>query len=86
MVVDTLRTISVLLTLALASGCNTLSSALPKCDGYAKRPLNRSMWQWQDGMRGGTGPLGYSFEDRGHPAFEHYDERSSHRKCAGLRQ
>ncbi len=28
------------------SGCATLSYPLPKCDGYAKRPLNRSMWDW----------------------------------------
>jgi hypothetical protein len=30
--------------LAAVSGCATLSYPLPKCDGYAKRPLNRSMW------------------------------------------
>ncbi len=28
------------------SSSNTLKS-LPKCDGYSKRPLNRSMWNWE---------------------------------------
>ncbi len=35
--------------LAALSGCATLSYPLPKCDGYAKRPLNRSMWDWEAG-------------------------------------
>nr|WP_225165620.1 hypothetical protein [Ensifer sp. IC4062] len=30
------------------SGCTSLSYPLAKCDGYSRRPLNRSMWQWQD--------------------------------------
>lgn len=29
------------------SGCASVSHPLPKCDGYSRRPLNRSMWQWQ---------------------------------------
>ncbi len=28
------------------SSSNTLKS-LPKCDGYSKRPLNKSMWNWE---------------------------------------
>jgi type IV secretion system protein VirB7 len=35
-----------LLTLILAS-CSSISHPLPKCDGYSRRPLNRSMWQWE---------------------------------------
>lgn len=40
--------------LAAVSGCATLSYPLPKCDGYAKRPLNRSMWDWDAGKAQGT--------------------------------
>ncbi|WP_051013512.1 hypothetical protein [Bartonella florencae] len=28
------------------SSSHTLKS-LPKCDGYSKRPLNKSMWNWE---------------------------------------
>lgn len=37
----------VLVTLSLA-GCSSISHPLPKCDGYSRRPLNRSMWQWEN--------------------------------------
>lgn len=43
------RTITLMGLLASVSGCATLSYPLPKCDGYAKRPLNRSMWEWDAG-------------------------------------
>ncbi|KAF0212139.1 MAG: type IV secretion system protein [Methylocystaceae bacterium] len=40
-----------LLTLALAaslSGCASLTGAgAPSCDGAARRPLNRSLWDWE---------------------------------------
>ena len=39
--------------MAAVSGCATLSYPLPKCDGYAKRPLNRSMWDWDAGKAQG---------------------------------
>jgi hypothetical protein len=33
--------------LAIA-GCGTLiSTRPPSCDGYARRPLNRSLWDWE---------------------------------------
>jgi type IV secretion system protein VirB7 len=28
-------------------GCATFSSAPPTCDGFARRPLNRSLWDWE---------------------------------------
>lgn len=28
-------------------GCATFSSAPPSCDGMARRPLNRSLWDWE---------------------------------------
>ncbi|WP_019223224.1 hypothetical protein [Bartonella rattaustraliani] len=44
------KKIGVILPFLFLSGCtsssNTLKS-LPKCDGYSKRPLNRSMWNWE---------------------------------------
>ncbi|WP_208441791.1 type IV secretion protein VblB7 [Bartonella raoultii] len=44
------KKIGVILSLILLNGCmsssNTLKS-LPKCDGYSKRPLNKSMWNWE---------------------------------------
>ena len=43
--------IRILLLLSLSaslSGCSSISNPLPKCDGYSRRPLNRSMWQWED--------------------------------------
>jgi type IV secretion system protein VirB7 len=39
--------VPLLLTVSL-SGCASISYPLPKCDGYSRRPLNRSMWQWED--------------------------------------
>lgn len=34
--------------LALA-GCASITgpSSAPSCDGYSRRPLNRSMWEWE---------------------------------------
>ncbi|TCQ02659.1 type IV secretion system protein VirB7 [Rhizobium sp. PP-F2F-G36] len=39
-------------TASILTGCASLSYPLPKCDGAAKRPLNRSMWQWQEERAG----------------------------------
>ncbi|MET4690700.1 type IV secretion system protein VirB7 [Sinorhizobium fredii] len=42
----TMIRIALLLCAASAiNGCATFSQPLPKCDGYSRRPLNRSMWQ-----------------------------------------
>ncbi|WP_394059414.1 hypothetical protein [Xanthobacter variabilis] len=30
----------------MATGCASLSYPLPSCDGFSRRPLNRSMWDW----------------------------------------
>ncbi|WP_375640339.1 type IV secretion protein VblB7 [Bartonella sp. MM55XZML] len=44
------KKIGIILPFLFLSGCmsspNTLKS-LPRCDGYSKRPLNRSMWNWE---------------------------------------
>src|SRR5215204_3449039 len=32
-------------------GCSTLGpTPPPSCDGYARRPLNRSLWNWEAGL------------------------------------
>ncbi|MDH6261705.1 type IV secretion pathway protein [Bradyrhizobium sp. BR13661] len=30
-------------------GCASWSKAPPSCDGSARRPLNRSLWDWENG-------------------------------------
>jgi type IV secretion system protein VirB7 len=47
--VGVIRLLALMVLLAAVSGCATFSYPLPKCDGYAKRPLNRSMWDWDQG-------------------------------------
>ena len=42
------RIILLLCVMSILSGCASFSHSLPKCDGYSRRPLNRSMWRWQD--------------------------------------
>ncbi|MDI4655178.1 MULTISPECIES: hypothetical protein [Xanthobacter] len=42
-----LRMSLLLCVASVLSGCASLSYPLPKCDGYARRPLNRAMWQWE---------------------------------------
>lgn len=52
-----LRLTYVAALVAATSGCATLTYPLPKCDGYSKRPLNRSMWDW-NGERGSSHQIG----------------------------
>ncbi|TCM52617.1 type IV secretion system protein VirB7 [Rhizobium sp. PP-F2F-G48] len=76
---------------SLLAGCASLSYPLPKCDGAAKRPLNRSMWQWQQERAGDphqpaqTEPLDYTetapAQVAQHPAFASFDEAGSRRAC-----
>lgn len=89
------RTLLLCLSLFALSGCATLGYPLPKCDGYAKRPLNRSMWEWESGkqvpgqqhysLAAGTSPaLAFTLKQNGgglHPAFAGFDEAGSHRAC-----
>ncbi|WP_408914476.1 hypothetical protein [Brucella pseudogrignonensis] len=34
-------------------GCQSVKYPLPTCDGYSKRPLNKSMWNWEQTMGAG---------------------------------
>lgn len=89
------RVFTLIGVLAILSGCATLSYPLPKCDGYAKRPLNRSMWDWEAGKAQGSkqttssdsGPNAAAFaaEPSGSAiqsaAFAGFDEAASHSAC-----
>lgn len=82
-----------LLAMAAAlAGCASLTYPLPKCDGYSRRPLNRSMWEWegdrklqrqQSDARSTTSVTPYVEESSAAAAFAHVDIDGSHRRCAG---
>lgn len=86
----------VLLCMATAlSGCASMTYPLPKCDGYSRRPLNRSMWQWEDNSNlsqkhSDARPVtpspvaaAYAEEGKKPPAFAHIDIDASYRRCQG---
>ncbi|MCZ4088774.1 hypothetical protein [Sinorhizobium psoraleae] len=90
-----IRTFPLLCMAAALSGCASLTYSLPKCDGYSRRPLNRSMWQWEDDSnlkqnhsdaRPAASPsvaTAYVEEGREPPAFAHLDVDASYRPCEG---
>lgn len=90
-----IRTVSLLCMAATFSGCASLTYPLPKCDGYSRRPLNRSMWQWEDKgnlkqQRADASPTSpghltssYAEEEHDPPAFAHFDIARSYRRCEG---
>lgn len=89
------RVFTLMGVLAILSGCATLSYPLPKCDGYAKRPLNRSMWDWEAGKEqaskqsslANTSPNAAAFAAEPSrsaiqtAAFAGFDEAASHAAC-----
>ncbi len=89
------RALLLCLTLSALSGCATLSYPLPKCDGYAKRPLNRSMWEWEGGKgpasqqhsslaKEGSAALAFAETAHAHnaqTAFASFNEAASHSAC-----
>ncbi|WP_326891986.1 hypothetical protein U8P73_27300 (plasmid) [Rhizobium beringeri] len=86
--------VSLLLAIGL-TGCAATSHPLPKCDGYSRRPLNRSMWQWEDNKPAkqddadavqptATGHVSSYGEEpltEEPAAFAHFDVVGSHRSC-----
>ena len=90
-----IRTLSLLCMAATLSGCASLTYPLPKCDGYSRRPLNRSMWQWEENKNlkqeraDASSPApahlasSYAGEEAGPPAFSHFDIVGSYRRCEG---
>ena len=91
------RVLSLLVIVLSLGGCASLSYPLPKCDGYAKRPLNRSMWNWEAGKAGAqqqqtnattstpVTPLSFADDppNRQQPtAFASFNEAASYRSCS----
>ncbi|MFG1225153.1 MAG: hypothetical protein B7Y01_00040 [Xanthobacter sp. 17-67-6] len=90
-----LRSFLLLCMASALSGCASWSYPLPKCDGYARRTLNRAMWQWEGSSnvkaQSDAAPLApnraTAFADEA-PAsptgpFAHLDSAGSYRSCAG---
>lgn len=87
-----MKTTVMVVALAALGGCASLTYPLPKCDGYSRRPLNRSMWEWEgdrkpqreeSSARSTTSATPYLEEDSTPAAFAHLDVDGSHRRCAG---
>ncbi|MCZ7889981.1 MULTISPECIES: hypothetical protein [Agrobacterium] len=77
---------------ATLGGCASLTYPLPKCDGYSRRPLNRSMWEWQGDSKlkdqqpnssSSTSVTPFAEEAREPAAFAHLDVDGSYRRCEG---
>ncbi|MGO7078570.1 hypothetical protein ACCT03_32910 [Rhizobium johnstonii] len=85
---------SLLLAMEL-TGCASMSHPSPKCDGYSRRPLNRSMWQWEDNKptrQDGSDAVPPTATDQVSSygeeplaeepaAFAHFDAVGSYRQC-----
>lgn len=89
---EMIKTTVLIVVLAVLGGCASLAYPLPKCDGYSRRPLNRSMWEWEGdrkrqredpSARTTTSATSYVEEDNTPAAFAHLDIDGSHRRCAG---
>lgn len=90
-----IRTFPLLCMAVALSGCASLTYPLPKCDGYSRRPLNRSMWQWEDNssLKQKQSDAGsatsqsvataYVEEGREPPAFAHLGIDASYPSCEG---
>lgn len=90
-----IRPVLLLSMAVILSGCASMTYPLPKCDGYSRRPLNRSMWQWEDSSNvkqehsnppPATSPAmgaAYVAERKENPAFAHLDIATSYRPCEG---
>lgn len=89
------RAFPLLCMAAILGGCASMSHPLPKCDGYSRRPLNRSMWQWEDNSNlnqkhsntwsttSQHAATPYVEESREPPAFAHLTIAAFYRRCEG---
>ena len=77
---------------ATLGGCASLTYPLPKCDGYSRRPLNRSMWEWQGDSKlkdqqlktnSSTSVTPFAEVASEPAAFAHLDVDGSYRRCEG---
>ncbi|MFK0207925.1 hypothetical protein [Agrobacterium sp. NPDC090283] len=91
-----IRILLPLLLTASLSACASISHPLPKCDGYSRRPLNRSMWQWEDkgklqkpasvnDQNPGSRAVPYAEQPAAvtPAAFAHFDVSGSYGPCEG---
>ncbi|WOS65215.1 hypothetical protein [Sinorhizobium fredii] len=90
-----IRTFPLLCIAAILNGCASLTYPLPKCDGYSRRPLNRSMWQWEDNsslkqkasdarpVTSSGMAAAYAEEGKEPPRVAHLDVDTSYRPCEG---
>ncbi|CAN7623447.1 hypothetical protein [Pararhizobium sp. LjRoot238] len=90
-----LRIVSLVLVAGALSACSAMTHPLPKCDGYSRRPLNRSMWQWEDNSkRKQPASKAVPADSTNHAtsyaeepasvapaAFTHFDVEGSYRPC-----
>jgi type IV secretion system protein VirB7 len=86
------RVVSLFLIAGALPACNSMTHPLPKCDGYFRRPLNRSMWQREeDGKlkQAQSAPASHAASYAQQPAraspaaFAHFDVEGSYRPCRG---
>jgi type IV secretion system protein VirB7 len=84
------RSAVVIAGLAALAGCASPTPPLAKCDGYARRPLNRAMWDWEGDRKVRREPPGERFtleatpyveETETPPALAHLDIDGSRRRC-----
>lgn len=89
-----IRPILLLCIAVVLSNCASLNYPLPRCDGYSRRPLNRSLWQWENESRpepkhSDARPTSfgrvasYAAEGQVPAAFAHLDVDASYRRCEG---
>jgi type IV secretion system protein VirB7 len=87
-----LRIASLCLIAGTLPACNSMTHPLPKCDGYYRRPLNRSMWQREDDVmlkQAQSAPASHAASYAQQPAraspaaFAHFDVEGSYRPCRG---
>jgi type IV secretion system protein VirB7 len=92
-----MRIVLMLLLNLILAGCSSMSHPLPKCDGYSRRPLNRSMWQWETNDKSSlemsevvpADPTSYAAAFGEEPAavapaaFAQFDVENSYRSCKG---
>ncbi|PDT50342.1 hypothetical protein [Sinorhizobium fredii] len=88
-----IRNFPLLCIAAALSGCASMTHPLPKCDGYSRRPLNRSMWQWEDNsnlkqkhsdarqVKSSRLAAAYVEDSSETAAFAHLDMDASYRPC-----
>ncbi|UAX95064.1 hypothetical protein LAC81_34245 [Ensifer adhaerens] len=90
------RTLPLLCMAVILSACASMNYSLPKCDGYSRRPLNRTIWQWEDnkGIKQEHAAdaqhvissrlvAAHANEGKEPPAFAQYGSSASYRPCEG---